>query len=59
MGDKRYFQVESKYFELVKNAFEESIIERGRKHLSSISMGFAVAYWLRDALVEVANLSND
>jgi NADPH-dependent 7-cyano-7-deazaguanine reductase QueF-like protein len=59
MGDKCYFQVESKSFKLVKNAFEVSIIERGRKHLSSASMGFAATYWFRDALVKVANLSND
>ena len=51
--------MESKSFELVKNAIEVSIIERGRKHVSTILMGFAAAYWFRDALLEVANLSND
>jgi hypothetical protein len=60
MGDKCYFQVESKSFKLVKNAFEVSIIERGRKqYLNPASMGFAATYWFRDALVKVANLSND
>jgi hypothetical protein len=56
MGDKRYFQIESKSFELVKHAFELSIIERGRGHSSSVSMGFAAAIWFRDVLLEVANL---
>ena len=51
--------VESKSFEITKNAFEMRIIERGRKHFSNVSMGFAAAQWLRDALLEVAKLSND
>ena len=59
MGTKRFFQVESKSFELVKNAIEVSIIERGRKHTSTVSMGFAAAFWFRDSLLEVAKLSND
>ena len=59
MGEKRYFHVESKSFEIVKNAIEVSIIERGRKHLSSVLMGFATALWLRDALLEITKLSND
>uniref|UniRef100_A0A2N9IUI4 Reverse transcriptase domain-containing protein n=1 Tax=Fagus sylvatica TaxID=28930 RepID=A0A2N9IUI4_FAGSY len=46
----------SKSFELVKHAFELSIIERGRGHSSSMSMGFAAAIWFRDVLLEVANL---
>ena len=46
-------------FELVKNAIEVSIIERGRKHRSIVSMGFAAAFWFRDSLLEVAKLSND
>ena len=59
MGIKRFFQVESKAFELVKNAIEVSIIERGRKHTSTVSMGFAAAFWFRDSLLEVAKLSNE
>ena len=59
MGENRFFYVESKSFEIKKNAFEMRIIERGRKHLSNVSMGFAVAQWLRDALLEVAKLSKD
>jgi hypothetical protein len=59
MGIKRFFHVESKAFELVKNAIEVSIIERGRKHTSTVSMGFAAAFWLRDSLLEVAKLSNE
>jgi hypothetical protein len=51
--------VESKSFELVKNAFEVSIIEHGRNHMSTLSMGFAAVGWFRDALLEVAKLSND
>ncbi len=43
MGDKRYFQVESKSFEIVKHAFELCIIEHGRNHVSNVSMGFAAA----------------
>ncbi len=39
VGDTRFFHVESKSFELVKNAIEVSIIERGRKHRSTVSMG--------------------
>ena len=59
MGENRFFYVEAKSFEITKNAFEVRIIERGRKHLSNVSMGFAAAHWLRDALLEVAKLSND
>jgi hypothetical protein len=59
MGIKRFFQVELKSFELVKNAIEVSIIERGRKHTSTVSMGVAAAFWFRDSLLEVAKLSND
>jgi hypothetical protein len=59
MGDTRFFYVESKSFELVKNALEVSIIERGRKHRCIVSMGFAAAFWFRDTLLEVAKLSRD
>jgi hypothetical protein len=59
MGDKRFLQVESKSFELVMNAFEVNIIERGRKHLSNVLMGFAAAHGFRDALLEVVKLAND
>ncbi len=59
MGDKRYFQIESKSFELVKHAFELSIIERGRGHSSSVAMGFAAAIWFRDVLLEVAKLHTE
>ncbi len=58
MAEKRLFHVESKLFELVKNAIEVSIIEHGRKHRSTVSMGFAAAFWLRDSLLEIAKLSN-
>jgi hypothetical protein len=58
MAEKRIFHVESKLFELVKNAIEVSITERGRKHRSIVSMGFAAAVWLRDSLLEIAKLSN-
>jgi hypothetical protein len=51
--------VESKSFEIVKHAFELNIIEIGRNHVSNVSMGFAAAYWFRDALLEIAKLSND
>uniref|UniRef100_A0A2N9H040 Uncharacterized protein n=1 Tax=Fagus sylvatica TaxID=28930 RepID=A0A2N9H040_FAGSY len=47
--------IESKSFELVKHAFELSIIERGRGHSSSVLMGFAAALWFCDVLLEVAN----
>ncbi len=59
MGENRFFYVESTSFEIKKNAFEMRIIERGRKHLSNVSMGFAAVQWLRDALLEVAKLSKD
>ncbi len=59
MGDTRLFHVESKSFELVKNALEVTITERGRKHRSTVSMGFAVAFWFRDSLWEVAKLSRE
>ena len=59
MSEKRFFHVESKSFEIVKNAIELSIIERGRKHISIVSMGFAAAFGLRDALVEITKLSTD
>jgi hypothetical protein len=58
MAEKRLFHVESKLFELVKNAIEVSVIERGRKHRSTVSMGFAAAFWFRDSLLEIAKLSN-
>ena len=59
MGYKRYFHVESKSFELIKNVFEVCIIERGRQHRSEVSMGFATVLWFRDAILEVAKLSRD
>lgn len=58
MAEKRLFHVESKLIELVKNAIEVSVIERGRKHRSTVSMGFAAAFWFRDSLLEIAKLSN-
>jgi hypothetical protein len=59
MGDTRLFHVESKSFELKKNAMEVTIIERGKKHRRIVSMGFAAAFWFRDSLLEVATLSRD
>ena len=51
--------MESKSFELVKNAMEVCIIERGRQHRRDVSMGFAAAIWFRDSILEVANLSHE
>jgi hypothetical protein len=59
MGDTRFFYVESKSFEIAKNALEVSIIERGRKHRCNVSMGFATAFWFRDTLLEVSKLSRE
>jgi hypothetical protein len=59
MGVSRLFHVESKSFELVKNAMEVIIIECGKKHKSRVSMGFAAAFWFRDSLLEVAKLSKE
>ena len=59
MGENRFFYVESKSFEIAKNAIELSLIERSRNHVSFVTMGFATALWLRDVLLEVAKLSND
>jgi hypothetical protein len=59
MGENRYFHVESKSFEIVKNAIELSLIERSRNHVSIVTMGFVVALWLRDVLLEVAKMSTD
>ena len=59
MGDNRFFYVESKAFEIVKNKIELSIIERSRNHFSSVTMGFSAALWLCDVLLEVAKMSND
>jgi hypothetical protein len=59
MGENRFFNVESKSFEIVKNSIELSIIERSRNHFSIVTMGFVAALWLRDALLEVTKLSND
>uniref|UniRef100_A0A2N9F8S0 Uncharacterized protein n=1 Tax=Fagus sylvatica TaxID=28930 RepID=A0A2N9F8S0_FAGSY len=38
---------------------EVTIIERGKKHRRTVSMGFAAAFWFRDSLLEVATLSRD
>ena len=59
MGVNRFFYVESKAFEIVKNTIELSIIERSRNHYSSVTMGLVAALWLRDVLHEVAKMSND
>ena len=59
MGENRFFFVESKSFEIAKNAFELSLIERSRNHVSIVTMGFVAALWLRDVLLEVAKMSND
>ena len=59
MGENRFFFVESKSFEIAKNALELSLIERSRNHVSIVTMGFVAALWLRDVLLEVAKMSND
>ena len=51
--------MESKSFEIAKNAIELSLIECSRDHVSFVTMGFAAALWLRDVLLEVVKMSND
>ena len=48
--------METKSFEIVKNAIELSLIERSRNHFSIVMMGFVAALWLCDVLLEVAKL---
>ncbi len=47
MGETWYFYVESKSFELVKDAGTNGlcIIERGKKHMSNVILGREVAIW--------------
>ena len=59
MGENRFFFVESKSFEIAKNASELSLIECSRNHVSIVMMGFVAALWLRGVLLEVAKMSND
>jgi hypothetical protein len=59
MGDSRFFHVESKSYEIVRHVNDLRIIERGQKHLSHVTMGFATARWCHDILLEFANLPPD
>ena len=59
MGERRFFQVESKSFELLRSDGELRITERGKNHLSYVTMGIVTARWFCDALLEVASISID
>ncbi len=59
MGVSRFFHVESKSYEIVRNVNELRIIERGKRHMSHVSMGSATARWCHDILLEFATLPPD
>jgi hypothetical protein len=59
MGDSRFFNVESKSYEIVCQAKELRIVERGQKHLSHVTMGLGTARWCHDILLEFATLPPD
>jgi hypothetical protein len=51
--------VESKSFKIVRYANELHIIERGKNHLSHVTMGLVTARWFRDTLLELVSLPLD
>ena len=59
MGNSRFFNVESKSYELVHHVNELRIVERGQKHLSHVTMGLVTARWCHDILLEFATLPPD
>ena len=59
MGDSRFFNVESKSYEIVRHVKELRIVERGQKHLSHVTMGLGTARWCHDILLEFATLPPD
>jgi hypothetical protein len=59
MGERRFFQIESKSFELLRSDGELRITERGKNHLSYVKMGIGTTRWFCDALLEVASISID
>jgi hypothetical protein len=59
MGVSRFFHVEPKSYELAHYVNELRIIERGKKHMSHVTMGLATARWCHDILLEFATLPPD
>jgi hypothetical protein len=61
MGDRKYFHVESKSFDLIKEAGTNGIciIECGKNYMSSIALGKEGATWVQSLMVEAANTSSD
>jgi hypothetical protein len=61
MGDRKYFHVESKSFDLIKEADTNGIciIERGKIFLSSITLGKEGAIWFQSLMVKAATSSPD
>ena len=59
MGVSRFFHVESKFYEIVRHGNELRIIERGKRHMSHVTMVSATARWCHDILVEFTTLPPD
>jgi hypothetical protein len=61
MGDRKYFHVESKLFDLIKEADTNGIciIERGKIFLSSITLGKEGVIWFQSLMVEAGTSSPD
>jgi hypothetical protein len=61
MGDRKYFHVESKSFDFIKEAGTNGIciIERGKNYMSSITLGKEGATWVQSLMVEATNTSSN
>ena len=59
MGDRKYFHVESKSFDLIKEADTNGIciIEHGKNFLSSITLDKEGAAWFQRLMVDAATSS--
>ena len=54
MGERRFFHVESKSFELARHDSGICITERGKNHTSNLMMGVVIEKWCQDALLDLA-----
>lgn len=61
MGDRKCFHVESKSFNLIKEACNNGlcVIERGKNYMSTIILGREGTVWFESLMAEAANTSPD
>ena len=61
MGDSQYFHIESKSFELIKDACTNGlyIIKYGKNHMSNAILGREGVIWLRFVMAQAATSPPD